>query len=185
MSDHEPHDLSFHDELAHLAAEPLDLPAEAAALHRDLFRRTARVQRGRRVRRRLRSAACLGLLYVLGFQSALLWRPRPAAQVPPVAPPEVPSAPWQHDLESHPGAPERPEDWEQIAQAGSRTQRSERLRRAGDLYLSHRTDVHSALRCYREMMNLLPAGEGEDPEPGDSWLLLALKRDRQQRSGET
>jgi hypothetical protein len=45
-------------------------------------------------------------------------------------------------------------------------------RRAGDAYLSGESDHVNATRCYRLF---LARGGAPAPEPGDSWLLTALK----------
>lgn len=46
---------------------------------------------------------------------------------------------------------------------------------AGDRYLFNQADVESALDCYRQVIELTPAGEREPPQPEDSWLLAELK----------
>jgi hypothetical protein len=46
---------------------------------------------------------------------------------------------------------------------------------AGDRYLLDQADVASALDCYRQVLELTPAGERAPPEPEDSWLLAELK----------
>ena len=46
---------------------------------------------------------------------------------------------------------------------------------AGDRYLFNQADVESALDCYRQVIELTPAGERAPPRPEDIWLLAELK----------
>jgi hypothetical protein len=53
------------------------------------------------------------------------------------------------------------------------------LRRAGDRYLSEDGDVKIALRCYRQMLDIADSPQALEADKNDSWLLMALKSDRQ------
>lgn len=55
----------------------------------------------------------------------------------------------------------------------------ELLRRAGDRYLSDDGDVKIALRCYRQMLDIADSPQALEVDENDSWLLTALKSDRQ------
>jgi hypothetical protein len=50
------------------------------------------------------------------------------------------------------------------------------LRTAGDRYLTDQNDVAAALRCYRALLTLTSSTDRARSDPGDSWLLAALKR---------
>ena len=170
MNDHDRNRPPSDAELASVADSVFALPGDAEALQARLLAATQQVQRGRRWRRRAAGAAVLLCVYGLGFGSARWLQPGdgtpapaavPAGGVDEVLPPSrEPSDPWQ---------------LEQLARTGPRAHRSERLRRAGDLYLEQRGDVTAAVRCYSDYIALAPADR--DARADDSWLLVALKRD--------
>jgi hypothetical protein len=163
-----------------------DLPDSSDRLRAQLFAPTNRVQARRRTVRRLRTIAAWALLYLAGFQTAQ-WSSKtdtaPAdgtsAHLADLAADQSP----QRDADvSATSLPSNPADLEERARSGSPQRRAERLREAGDLYLTRDTDVSSAVRCYRKYLECLPSAEQAAPDSGDSWLLIALKRDVQQRS---
>lgn len=56
------------------------------------------------------------------------------------------------------------------------------LRRAGDQYLNELGDVQLALRCYQRMLELEDPREAAAVDTDDTWLLMALKSDRQRET---
>jgi hypothetical protein len=58
-------------------------------------------------------------------------------------------------------------------------ERSALYRRAGDRYAAEHGDWESALRCYRNSLDLA-AEKDLEIGPGDNWLLMALKEARKQ-----
>jgi hypothetical protein len=184
--DHEPDESLVH-RLADLTPEMFADPEGGQALRESSFASTRGVLRRRRVVRRAAHGTLLALVFAGGFLTARLG---PGASDTPVATGELAGSvaagplPWQGDLEMEAaGAPAKdPRDLERLARTGSRAIRSERLRRAGDLYLRERGDVVSATRCYRELLEILPRSNRGEIVAEDSWLLAALKLDTRERS---
>jgi hypothetical protein len=151
-----------------------DVPSPPPGLRERLLERTAAAVRSRARWRRARLAAALVLLYAAGLATAPLLLDRagpaePAAAGKP-APPQAAPAPLD------------PEEIRRRVPDAPLPERARLLRLAGDLYLEKRGDPAAALECYRQVLelSLMPASP---PEPGDSWLLLALKQARRTEEG--
>jgi hypothetical protein len=56
------------------------------------------------------------------------------------------------------------------------------LRRAGDRYLNEEGDITLAMRCYRRMLDIAETEGTPSVDINDSWLLMALKFDRQRET---
>jgi hypothetical protein len=138
----------------------------------------------RRVRnvRRLRIAARIGVCIACFTAGAAAMKLRPVASPAPTyvyvevearpasrpdAPPPRSSSPAQLELEAE----------KAIAKAES----ARRFREAGDLYLRDFADYRSALRCYRNFLDVAEAGDLV-VTPDDTWLLTSLKRAREQEN---
>ncbi len=144
-----------------------DPPPDASLLREALLRQTRRVVRRRLWGRRLAVAAALAACYFAGIGTDHLAmeqvpQSRPAPLDKPVA--SAPSPPTPEALE-----------WQAL---DSPQPRPDAYREAGDRYIAEDTDYESALRCYR---GALDSGSDKDlaVQPGDSWLLMALKDARQ------
>ena len=151
-------------------------PAADALLRRRLLIETTQVLRQRQRRRRIAFALALaaGVLLLLGGVAWL--RPRPGLPTPP--PPrgehvaEAPTAPLPLAADTPAAVIER------IGETSAPDQRADLYRRAGDRYLEEASDADAALRCYTQALD-----DGSDADltvsTDDSWLLMALKLDRQ------
>jgi hypothetical protein len=127
--------------------------------------------------------ACFGL----GRATAYL-RPAPAPQVTyvevpaqgtPVADAAGSPVPRKHEP---PPKSQSPAELELTAeQMDDKPAAARRFREAGDRYLRDFADYRSALRCYR---NFLDDADPADRAvgPADTWLLISLKRAREQES---
>jgi hypothetical protein len=187
---------------ASLSDEPLARSSHEEGLQARVWQQTRRIQRGRRLRRRVSQVALLVVLYGLGYGTAL-WTEfdqaplsefsdtvarstqssveEPVQPLPPAAEANLPA--WHEDLQPHsPTLARVPEALERQAGSALCRKRSDRWRQAGDLYLSERGDVASALRCYRKMLALVSDQERREVLARDSWLLAALKRGSNERS---
>ena len=167
MSDH-PADDNLCDALLGRVPPPTD-----PALRRRLLRQTTPLLRRRLWGGRLLLAAVLAACYLGGLLTARLAPDVPAHPDPlPTAhqPPPGPSA-------AVPGAA-TPALLEERA-FDSLAERAVLYRRAGDRYADEQGDWESALRCYRNSLDVA-ADEELEVSPGDNWLLMALKDARKQ-----
>lgn len=71
-----------------------------------------------------------------------------------------------------------PEEFALRLQTAPKPERIELLQRAGDRYLNEVGNVELAMRCYQRMLEIGPES-AENVDVNDSWLLMALKFDRQ------
>jgi hypothetical protein len=161
-------------DFSELPADPLDAllrPRPVAApddfRQRVLARTTVLLRRRRRLKALARVAA-LAACYVAGLATMHGHRPLPpeltlpavTATSPPAAPPPETATALEWEAVDHP-------------------ERAAALyRAAGDRYLADEGDPGGAVRCYG---NGLSAGAANDLtiDPGDSWLLMAIKDARQ------
>jgi hypothetical protein len=155
------------DELLSPGPPPPDERLRAA-----IRRETLAGLRRRHWRRQSAVAAALAACYLLGLGTARLARePNPPMQVT-VQPTKQPAPrPAQPAVAPSPLALE----WQAL---DSPEARPELARLAGDRYATEEGDYQSAVRCYRDALDL---GSGKDLAiaPGDSWLLMVLKNARQ------
>jgi hypothetical protein len=79
--------------------------------------------------------------------------------------------------ESHPSLID-PSELVRRSETASSEDRVRLLKQAGDLYLSDRYEIEKALQCYRRALDSLPQSMQMRVEPGDTWLLAALKDSR-------
>ncbi|MBN1418261.1 MAG: hypothetical protein JXP34_05760 [Planctomycetes bacterium] len=77
-----------------------------------------------------------------------------------------------------------PDDLVRLAVRRPAEEKAGLLRTAGDRYLSERGDIEAALGCYRRSLDSRPSGDSVAVEPGDNWLLIALKQSRRARACE-
>jgi hypothetical protein len=150
--------------------------AEDRLRHELLWQTTTLLVRRRRLKL-LAYAGALAACYLAGVLSMRLWRVSPTVEQPPVAQGQT-SAPQKPSTK-----PIEPRSLpagavEQEARA-DREHRRQLYRLAGDRYLEENSDAVSALRCYREA---LQSGSDSDLtiSPDDNWLLMALKKDKQE-----
>ena len=66
--------------------------------------------------------------------------------------------------------------------AASKPEQLALLRRAGDRYLNEFGEVQLALRCYQRLLEIEGPDEKQTVDMNDTWLLMALKSDRQLES---
>jgi hypothetical protein len=137
-------------------------------------------------RLRLRQAAygaALVICYLAGLGTMRLGGiPEAAAPVPQLAweTPQPQTAPAQAEalpLERDPDAPAFV--FERIANLADPEKRPLLFRLAGDRYLEQDHDEIAALRCYRRALDLCPDGDLAI-SANDNWLLIALKKARQE-----
>lgn len=155
------------------------------ALKADLFSRTVRRVRGNLWRRRaIQVVVCLAC-FGLGWATTYL-RPAPVPVVeyvplPPLPVAEIPDPPLPPKNDPPAPAPS-PADLELVAeQTAEKAEAARRFREAGDLYLREYADYRAALRCYRNFLDEAdPADRAVAPD--DTWLLISLKRAREQES---
>lgn len=151
-------------------------PPADERLRRQILLQTTAVLHRRQRRRRIGFALAIaaGILLLLG--SIAWFRPRMSEPAPPVPQPTP-------DLAQTPTTPELAGDApaaliERVGETSASELRAKLYRRAGDRYLEVNADVDAALRCYT-----LALDDGDDDDlkvsADDSWLLMALKLDRQ------
>ncbi len=154
--------------------DPLeDLLAPPTAASDDSFRRnvlaqTVRVLRRRRIWRGLLRAAGLVFCYGAGLLTMYVLRPAPQPAPQPAVVAPAPTAPA--------AAPSAlAQEWDAV----DNPDRADKLyRAAGDRYLAQESDPRAAVRCYGNALSARPAAD-LTIEPGDSWLLMAIKDARQ------
>jgi hypothetical protein len=158
------------DPLDALLALPSTGPDDA--FRRRVLESTAGVLRRRRLVRRLTRVAALAACYAAGLLTMHVLHP--------TAPPQAPSAVTASAVPAPVDQPAAPpsalaEEWEAVDHPD---RAGELYRAAGDRYLAEESDPRAAVRCYG---NALSAGPVADLtiEPGDSWLLVAIKDARQ------
>jgi hypothetical protein len=161
--------------------------SQARALREEVLAKTTRVVRRRRAARRLVLAGSLAAAVVLGAAIGWVCRPAPQEQVPqlvekkaPIPPREEAPPPLKQpvpdDIVEVVLSPALAKEWQ--AFDAPPAQRVPLLFEAGDRYVADDQDFASALRCYRQALDL----GGEDTlevRPTDNWLVMALKIDRQ------
>jgi hypothetical protein len=161
---------------AELPEGALDRPVSSARFREALLERSTAVLNRRRRRGRALSAAGWLLAYAAGLATAYV-----ALGPQQGGPPGTPSLAHQ----AAPPVKKSADDawaelppWE-LEQRSLRDEahRSELLRLAGDRYLKDYADVASALRCYRQLLDLVPPAK-QALEPEDNWLLVSLKQAR-------
>jgi hypothetical protein len=155
-----------------LPAGALYRPSAPEGLRRALRDRTARAVRSRVRRRRFLVAALVVLAYGGGVATAYRFFD---ATADPAGREIAVSRPG----EAEPAARDPdPAALEQRAAGAPPEARIPLLQRAGDLYLSGPGNVERAVDCYRRVLEALPPSRRTVVEPGDSWLLLAMKESR-------
>jgi hypothetical protein len=167
MSDHPTPDENLCDAL--LGSVP---PPDDPALRQRLLRQTTRLLRRRVWGGRLLLAGLLAACYLAGVLTARLATDIPAHSDPPPVPPGTPAPAAAVAEASTPALlEERAFD--------SLDERSALYRRAGDRYAAEQGDWESALRCYRNSLDVT-TDKDLTFSPGDNWLVLALKEARKQ-----
>ena len=188
----EPHDMMEPQDMDAPLIEGLDgLPAESfsSPVCRPEFRsriweQTARAVQARPHRRRVLILGSLCIAYLAGLTTTyLLGGLGPTAGQPgqgTAAPERTSGGPSRLEgsglLAALPSDPARLED-EFLGKSAS--ERKQLLKTAGDLYLSERLDVGSALHCYRELLNSESPDVPKARDFGESWLLSVLRHARQ------
>ncbi|MFL5330187.1 MAG: hypothetical protein ACJ8C4_14900 [Gemmataceae bacterium] len=148
-----------------------------------IFHQTTKVLRNRRWRRNVVQGFAWATCFVTG--GICTWaftRPadehaivqRQVEEIPEKPTPTAPIDPYRND------PPERIEHWAGMAQGDRRT---ELYRRAGDAYLDN-GDQLGALRCYRQALQSTRPDDLVVHPQQDSWLLMALKFDRQKETSD-
>jgi hypothetical protein len=120
------------------------------------------------------TAAALAACYVAGGATVWLIRPTTATAVLVEHEPPKPEPPATI---SPPELPQSPRELEIAAEKADGAESSRLFFEAGRRYLSEWKDRQSALRCYRNALDLLPETPVIDPRI-DDWLLVDLKTDR-------
>jgi hypothetical protein len=142
--------------------------------------------RCRRWRRRVGLAAALAACYGAGLLT-MKWMSAPpvsglaevAKQAPEPAPQVAlrPSAPAEHPAREPVPSPLALE-WQAL---DSKEKRPELFRAAGDRYLEEAGDVQSAMRCYKNYLDV-SSNEEAAVSANDNWLLMALKEAKQREN---
>jgi len=159
--------------------EPLLTPTTPESARRDeLLRQTTAVLRRRRRLRRLAWAGAMAACYAAGaLTTYLALRPRPT-ETPVVAGPVDPPAPEPESPKPPPWERQPKPDPRAVAEAERRLwaehYRAEGRRRERD------GDWEAALAYYRRWLDA--GGDRTDVDADDSWLVIALKRARQEES---
>jgi hypothetical protein len=156
----------------------LEQPVSSVEFREALLERSTAVLRQRRRRGRVLRGAGWLVAYAAGLATAyfaLGHRPAPNAQPVRVAHDVAPPADQPSADTALADLP--PWELEQRAVSADKGQRPELLRLAGDRYLDDYADVQSALRCYRQLLDLTPRDQHAF-EPEDTWLLVSLKQAR-------
>jgi hypothetical protein len=143
------------------------------------LRNQLREQTSRRVARRSRArrtaaAAALAACYAAGC--ATVWLAQPAAPAPASAAGNAPAM----NAAPAPASPELPLSPRQLELAAEQADGAESARlfvEAGRRYGRDWNDWQSALRCYRNYLDLTPDTPAIEPN-SDDWLLAKLKTDR-------
>ncbi|MCA9321248.1 MAG: hypothetical protein KDB53_10965 [Planctomycetes bacterium] len=129
-------------------------------LFESLKREGRRVQRRRRIWRRMASVACGMLLVGLGNVLPRLNPSETHSVAPAASPSKVVDEPAQLE--------------QRASQAADARSRSALLTRAARAYLDEGTDVEAAWRCYRDLAAEDPEGSRAIAATDASFLLLAL-----------
>ncbi len=144
-----------------------EVPTPPEGLREAVLKRTLGVVVARRRRRRFGMVLGLVLVYSAGILTTRLF---PAKVM------ELPGArPVARETSVASITPAEPADLLRSVIDAPPEERPRLLREAGDLYLSARGDVESALHCYRQVLELSKPSERRRPEAGDTWLLAVLK----------
>ncbi len=158
----------------------------SASFSAEVLRKTTRVVRWR-VRRRWLAVACGVLVaYLAGLGTTRMGgggvpEGDGTARVAPAAEP-VPAAPVRSGDALLAALPAGSKALRRHIAAVPRAERPRVLREAGDRYLAERTDIGSAMTCYRALLDNQDPARRVQPEPDDSWLLLYLKTARQKEA---
>jgi len=135
----------------------------------------------RRVRRRfhvrrLAIAAALAGCYVAGAATVWLFlsEPRPVVVVE-----RIPAEPVQPERASPPELPRSPRELEIAAEKADGAESARLYLEAGRRFGNDLNDWPSALRCYRNALDLSSDAPVVDPK-NDDWLLAKLKTDRRE-----
>jgi hypothetical protein len=138
---------------------------------------TSRRVRRRSDLRRLAIAAALVACYAAG--AATVWLTRPAPQ-PVVVVEHVPAEPAQPAPAAPPSAiPQSPRELEIAAERADGAESARLYVEAGRRYGNDWNDWQSALRCYRNALDLASETPVID-QKNDDWLLVKLKTDRRE-----
>lgn len=157
----------------------LERPVSSVKFREVLLERSTAVLRQRRRRGRALSAAGWLVAYAAGLATAFL--ALGSEQAPPVAPLDrvaqgvAPAVDQPSDDAALPDLP--PWELERRSASAEEAQRPELLRLAGDRYFNDYADVQSALRCYRQLLDLVPSDQ-RTFDPSDNYLLTSLKQAR-------
>lgn len=173
--------MSPHDSYPPEDFDALLTPAPTSAngaLQQSILRQTTGVVRRRRYVRRLIQVAALVVCYAAGAVTMRLGTPAPTTVVvrieqprPSTATPEVPSPPRKVVAPPKPSHTEPP------------LSPYERLRRFSDRVLEEKGDIPLAARYYAMALRKATTEERAITS-GDSWLLMAVKRDRTQEKSD-
>jgi len=156
------------DETLLSSLRSLDLEPPSGELRRRILERTTAVVRARARRRRLAIPLGAVLTFAVGFCCAWTLRDAPSA-------PTVPRQAAHPAGRSEPVLALAPEALLAKVSEAPRAERRELLKRAGDSYLALEGNMEKALDCYRQFIEITPAGEALQPNAADPWLLEALK----------
>jgi hypothetical protein len=167
MSDHPAPDDHLCDALLGSVPPPAD-----PDLRQRLLWQTTRLLRSRVWGGRLLLAGLLATCYLAGVLTTRLATGTPDHTDPtPTTPQVTPTPPAIAEASTPALLEERAFD--------SVDERSALYRRAGDRYAAEQGDWESALRCYRNSLDVATEKDLE-VSPGDNWLLMALKEARKQ-----
>jgi hypothetical protein len=157
-----------------LPEDSFRLPRPPDDLRQSVFSRTARIVRARARRRVIVTLVVAAAAYLGGLTTAFLL-PEITGRKEGPADAAAGVRPGSPGPQAGSGGIAGPDDLLQRSETAPPQERPRLLRRAGDLYLSARYDVKNALSCYRRALDAMPASERTMAEPGDTWLLAALK----------
>jgi hypothetical protein len=153
-------------------------PPATDRLREALWRRLRRRLRRGRWWKRAAVAAALAACYAAGFGTARL-ATEPAPEPRPTATGGLKQLKLPIEALQPPASPlER--EWQAL---DSPEPRPDAYREAGDRYVAEAGDYQSAVRCYRQALDV---GSERDLaiKPDDSWLLMVLKDARQKEKGD-
>lgn len=154
----------------------LPVPKPSAAFTDLLRTQTSDLVRRRARRRKWRVASGFALAYIVGVGNSSLW-PRSGAKdlrlAQQVAPPRhVAPRTSQPRVEV---ASLEPDQLRAAVPGAPRAEQIRLLRLAGDRYFYDSADMRAALDCYRQVVELTPEENLDQPDPQDNWLLAEMK----------
>lgn len=151
-------------------------PPAPDALREALLRKTATLVRRRR---RMRVVAVAGAIAaVVMIAATIVWLRPPGDVNPPDAPPFVQKQPAPVESAQPPAVAL---EWQAFDAAAEH--KSTLYRQAGDRYVDDADDLASAVRCYGQAVRTAST-DSLRVEPGDNWLVAALKADEIERRKE-